>query len=165
MEATEETAATEPMIDWGVVDALDKAINEEGHIYKDFWKISDDEMEAVYTIALQEIDAGKYREAEDRFVLLCRLDHYDGRYWLGLGVVRQLTKRYQGAINAYAMAGINDGENPVPGLRASECYLALGDLENALSGAKSAVHWSEDKPEYAAFAARAEALLENIKRQ
>jgi type III secretion system low calcium response chaperone LcrH/SycD len=158
-----ETA--EAKVDWGAVEALDKAINEDGHILKDFAGVTDDEMEAVYAVALQEIDAGKYRDAEDRFLLLCRLDHYNGKYWLGLGAVRQLTKRYQGAINAYAMAGIHDGENPVPGLRAAECYLAIGDLENALSGAKAAVHWSEDKPEYEAFAARAEALLESIKRQ
>jgi hypothetical protein len=53
----------------------------------------------------------------------------------------------------------------VPGLRAAECYLAVGDLDNALSGAKAALHWSEGKPEHAAFHARAQALLESIKRQ
>ena len=152
-------------VDWEAFDAFDKAINENGHILKDFTGVTDDEMEAVYAVAIQEMDGGKYREAEDRFLLLCRLDHYNGKYWLGLGAVRHLTKRYQAAINAYALAGLHDGENPVPGLRAAECYLALGDFENAMSGAKAAVHWSEDKPEYAAFASRAEALLESIKRQ
>jgi len=154
-----------PEVDWGAVEALDKAINEEGYILKDFTKITDDEMEALYAVALQEIDAGKFDDAEHRFLLLCRLDHYNGKYWLGLGVCRQMVKRYKDAIAAYSLAGVHDMENPVPGLRAAECYLAIGDLENAMSGAKAAIHWSEDKPEHAAFAARAEALLESIKRQ
>lgn len=158
-------AAAAPEVDWGAVEALDKAINEEGYILKDFTSLTDDEMEALYAIALQEFDAGKFEDAENRFLLLCRLDHYSGKYWLGLGATRQMLKRYKDATLAYALAGIHDGENPVPGLRAAECYLAMGDLENALSGAKAAVHWSEGKPEHAAFAARAEALLESIKRQ
>jgi len=158
-------AAAAPEVDWGAVEALDKAINEEGYIFKDFTSLTDDEMEALYAIALQEFDAGKFEDAENRFLLLCRLDHYSGKYWLGLGATRQMLKRYKDATLAYALAGIHDGENPVPGLRAAECYLAMGDLENALSGAKAAVHWSEGKPEHAAFAARAEALLESIKRQ
>ena len=154
-----------PTIDLEAVAALDKAINEEGHILKDFAGVTDDEMEALYAVALQEFDAGKFEDAENRFLLLCRLDHYSGRFWLGLGATRQMMKRYQDAINAYALAGVHDGENPVPGLRAAECYLALGDLENALSGAKAAIHWSEGKPEFAAFNDRAQALLESIKRQ
>jgi len=152
-------------IDLEAVEALDKAINEEGHILKDFAGVTDDEMEALYAVALQEFDAGKFQDAEDRFLLLCRLDHYSGRFWLGLGATRQMMKRYQDAINAYALAGVHDGENPVPGLRAAECYLAIGDFENALSGAKAAVHWSEGKPEHAALHDRAQALLESIKRQ
>jgi type III secretion system low calcium response chaperone LcrH/SycD len=158
-------AAAEQEVDWEAVEALDKAINENGHIVKDFAGVSDDEMEALYAVALQEFDAGKFEDAELRFALLCRLDHYSGRFWLGLGATRQMMKRYKDAINAYALAGLHDGENPVPGLRAAECYLAVGDLDNALSGAKAAVHWSEGKPELAAFAARAEALMESIKRQ
>jgi type III secretion system low calcium response chaperone LcrH/SycD len=158
--------ATAPAeVDWEAVKALDKAINEDGHILKDFAKVTDDEMEALYAVALQEFDAGKFADAEYRFLLLCRLDHYCGKYWLGLGACRQLLKRPKDAVAAYALAGLHDPENPVPGLRAAECYLALGDFENALSGAKAALHWSEDKPEHAAFAARAEALVESVKRQ
>ena len=158
-------AAVASEVDWGAVQALDKALNQDGHILKDFAKVTDDEMEAIYAVAIQEFDGAKFADAELRFALLCRLDHFCGKYWLGLGAARQQLKRPKEAIAAYALAGLHDPENPVPGLRAAECYLAVGDLENALSGAKSALHWSEDKPEHAAFAARAEALVESIKRQ
>ena len=142
-----------------------KGINEEGYTYQDFTEITDQEMEAAYATAFGLVDQGQFVEAEKLFIMLCRLDHYSGRYWLGLGVCRQQLKKHEEAVKALSMAGILDLENPIPALRAAESHLALGNLNEAESGIAAALHWAGAKAEHEAVRSRAAALGEALQRR
>ena len=145
------------------IEEIVEAIMTEGYVLQDFTTITQEETEALYATAYNLINQAQYAKAEKCFEMLCQLDHYQGRFWMGLGACRQMLKNYETAVAAYANAGIHDMENPMPGLRAAECYLVLNKLEEAKSGASAAVHWAGDKPEHRAVKNRAEMILETIK--
>lgn len=142
-----------------------KAVTEEGYAFRDFTEITDEEMEAGYAQAYQLLNQERFGEAEKLFEMLAQLDHYQSRYWLGLGLCRQMQRSYETATKAYAMAGSLDIENPIPALRAAECFLALGNLEAADSGITAALHWAGNKPAFEGVRQRAQALKEALERR
>lgn len=152
-------------IDPSVVAEIATAVAYEGYTFKDFAKISDDEMEAAYSVAFNMVSQGQFEEAEKLLSWLAGLDQYEPKYLIGIGICRQQLHLYPGAIDAFAAAGVLELANPIPALRAAECYLALGREEEARSGLLAAVHWSGDRPEHAATRQRATALLEALKRR
>lgn len=141
------------------------AILYEGYTPADFARISKAELEGVYAAAYNLIDIGQYEKGEQVFAFLNYLDHYDARFWLGLGVCRQLRKDYGRAVEAYSMAAVNGVTNPVPPLRAAECHLALGHLDEAESGVRAALLLAGEAPEQEAVRSRARVLLDGIERR
>jgi type III secretion system low calcium response chaperone LcrH/SycD len=163
--AAQQTDNPEVNLDLSGLEEMVDALMTGGYTFKDFADISDEEMEAVYATAFNLVNQNKYDKAEAIFAFLCHLEPYDGRFWLGLGVCRQMLKKYEEATKAYAMAGIHDMENPVPPLRAAECFLAMGKLEDAEMGISATLHWAGDKTEYQELKNRAEVLMNEIQRR
>ncbi len=95
--------------------------------------ISHEELEAVYSLGFTQYRTGRYEDASKLFQFLVLFDHLNPKYWLALGAVQQVAKDYQGAIASYGYASFLDLENPKPQLHAAECFLALGDRQNAAS--------------------------------
>jgi type III secretion system low calcium response chaperone LcrH/SycD len=141
------------------------AIAFEGYTFKDFMEISDEQMEAVYAYAFNLVDQSRWAEAEKLLTWLASLDQFQAKYLVGLGICRQQLKEYTGAIAAFATAGLLDVENPIPALRAAECYLAIGQIDEAQSGVKAALHWAADKAEHEAVRSRAAILQVAIDRR
>ena len=160
--ATDTTENTVPQIDPDVLASVIDSIMYRGYVFKDYTTITDQETEAAYALATQLIDQRQYAKAERLFEFLCCLDFYRSKYWLGLGVCRQLQSNPLAAIPAYSMAGATDLHNPAPPLRAAECYLAVDRIDDAENCATAAVHWASQQPENAKLKARAELILENI---
>ena len=105
--------------------------------------IGEDSLEALYSIAYNQYQQASYDEALTTFRLLCLSDHRQGRHWLGLGATQQKLADYGGAVLAYSMATEAAGStNPEAPLRAAECYLALGLVDEALSGLAQASAWA-----------------------
>lgn len=154
-----------PVIDPDGVNMIVEAIMTEGYILKDFSPFTDEETEAVYAQAYRLVNQGQFEQAEKLFEMLCQLDHFGAKYWMGLGICRQQRKSFEQAASAYAMVGILDHENPMPALRAAECYMALQQWEAAESGLIATLHWSGDRPQHAEARARASALLEILERR
>ena len=126
--------------------------------------ISDEEMNAVYAVAHNFYMTGRYDDAETVFKFLVTFDHLNPKYWIGLGAVRQVQKRFKQAIEAYAnVVGNLDVENVKASYYAAECYLALGDKVNAKSALEHVRHFADMKTEtgrkYAAKAAKLEKLI------
>lgn len=126
--------------------------------------INDEEMNAVYSVAHNFYMTGRYDDAETIFKFLVIFDHLNPKYWIGLGAVRQVQKRFKEAIEAYANVVVNlDIENVKASYYAAECYLALGDRENAKSAIEHVKHFADMKTElgrkYAAKAAKLEKLV------
>jgi type III secretion system low calcium response chaperone LcrH/SycD len=148
----------------GVAMIVD-AIMTEGYVLKDFSPITDEETEAVYAQAFNLVNQRQYERAEKLFEMLCQLDHFEAKFWMGLGICRQQKKNFEQAVKAYAMVGMLDQENPMPALRAAECYMALQQWEPAESGLIATLHWAGARPQYQEARARASALLEILERR
>ena len=105
----------------------------EGATIKELRGISNNELEAVYSLAFNYYRSGKFDEAEKLFNFLALFDHLNQKYWIGVGAVRQVKKDFSGAVQAYGYASFLDLANPKPQLHAAECFLAMGDKRNAAS--------------------------------
>ena len=152
-------------IDPKVVAEIASAVAYEGYTFKDFARITDDEMEAAYSVAFNLVNQGQFEDAEKLLAWLAGLDQYEPKYLIGLGICRQQLGLFPGAIDAFVAAGVLEVANPIPALRAAECYLAIGRSDLARSGLLAAMHWSGDKAEHAAIRQRATALLEALDRR
>ena len=95
--------------------------------------ISNDELEAVYSLAFGYYKTGRYDDASKLFQFLVLFDHLNAKFWFGMGAVQQVKKDYKNAVTSYAYCSFLDLSNPKPQFHAAECYLALGDKANAAS--------------------------------
>ena len=110
-----------------------KTLIEKGSTLKQMKGITNDELEAVYSLAFSYYRTGKYDEAIKLFQFLVLFDHLNAKYWFGLGAVQQATKDYQNAVVSYGYCSFLKLDNPKPQLHAAECFLALGDKRSAAS--------------------------------
>lgn len=104
-----------------------------GATMKEVRGITNDELEAVYSLAFGYYRTGKFEDAQKLFEFLVLFDHLNAKYWFALGAVQQARRDYAKAIASYGYSSFLDLENPKPQFHAAECYLALGDKENAAS--------------------------------
>lgn len=110
-----------------------KKLVEDVTTVRDLKGISAGEMEAVYALGFNFYNTGRTEEAEKIFKFLVLFDHMSPKYWIGLGAVQQVKRDFEAAVTSYAFASFLDLEDPKPQFHAAECYLAMGDRENALS--------------------------------
>lgn len=100
---------------------------------RDLKGLTDEEMEAIYSMGFGFYNTGRYDDAEKVFKFLVMFDHLCQKYWVGLGAVHQMKKDYEKAITCYGFGSFLDLKNPKPQYHAAECFLALGDKVNATS--------------------------------
>ena len=110
-----------------------KTLIEKRATLKQMKGVTNDELEAVYSLAFGYYQTGKYEEAHKLFQFLVLFDHLNAKYWFGLGAVQQATKDYQNAVVSYGYCSFLKLDNPKPQLHAAECFLALGDKRSAAS--------------------------------
>lgn len=103
----------------------------KGGTLKEIRGISNDELEAVYTVAYNFYRAGQYKEADTLFCFLTQFDHLNPKFWIGLGAVRQAKKEFEAAFDAYSYAAFLNARDPKPQYYAAVCLLALGEKEKA----------------------------------
>ena len=104
-----------------------------GATMKEVKGITNDELEAVYSLGFGYYNTGKFDDAQKLFEFLVLFDHLNTKYWFALGAVQQARKDFQKAIASYGYSSFLDLENPKPQFHAAECFLALGDKANAAS--------------------------------
>jgi len=96
--------------------------------------ISDEELESVYALALDFYKTGRYKDAETLFRFLTIYSHTERKFWMGLGAVCQVQRRFDEALKIYAhITMLLDTKWVKPSYYAAECLLAKGDKEHALS--------------------------------
>ena len=171
--STEQAIADVPPTENPIYDALPfhseaewKEVLEKfgtnGRTFRDFTQLTPESMEVIYMVAYNQHNAGKYKEAEGIFRLLAMLNHFERKYWKGLGASREALKDYNGALQAYGYLGVMDIEDPYPPFQAAKCFVALGKAAEAESGLRAAVYNSDGKPEHAALHLQAKGLLELV---
>ncbi|WP_244099277.1 SycD/LcrH family type III secretion system chaperone [Burkholderia ambifaria] len=122
-EPTELVGADEAQLEelFGLVaDAI-----EHGATFREMYGISSETMEAVYAQAYALYQAGRLDEAESFFRFLCIYDFQNVDYILGLAAVMQISKRYDKALDLYAMAYTVSGGDARALLYAGQCNLLL----------------------------------------
>lgn len=102
-----------------------------GATLKDIKGLTEEQMEAIYTMGCNFYKTGRLDEAETIFKSLVLLNHLSQKYWIGMGAVHQVKRNFEQAHVAYEYAALLDISNPKPIYHAAECYLALGSIQDA----------------------------------
>ena len=110
-----------------------KALIQGEATLKQLKGVSNDELEAIYSLAFGYYRTGKYDDALKLFQFLVMFDHLNAKYWMGLGAVQQVLKDYSNAVLSYGYSSFLKLDNPKPQLHAAECFLAMGDKVKAAS--------------------------------
>ena len=110
-----------------------KTLIQEQATLKQLKGVTNDELEAVYSLAFGYYQTGKYEEAHKLFQFLVLFDHLNAKYWFGLGATQQALRDFQNAAVSYGYCSFLKLDNPKPQLHAAECFLALGDKRSAAS--------------------------------
>ena len=134
----------------------------KGGTFKELKDMSDDSMEAIYSVAYNLYQGGKYEEAQKVFQFLCFYDHFNRKYFMGLGACQQMMKQYEQAIEIFSFATILDSDDPRPMLYIGDCNMALGEKDKAKAAYETALEWSVDKEEFAEDRERAQSMLDNL---
>ena len=134
----------------------------KGGAFKDLNNMSDDAMEAIYSVAYNLYQGGKYEEATKVFQFLCFYDHFNRKYFLGLGACQQMQKQYDNAIEIFSFATILDSDDPRPMMYIGDCHLAKGDKDNARAAYETCIEWAGAGEQYAQDLKRARNMLENL---
>ncbi|MCR9885475.1 SycD/LcrH family type III secretion system chaperone VcrH [Vibrio alginolyticus] len=136
---------------------------EEGGTLKMLHDVSQDTIEHIYAVGYNFFQLGKIEQAAKVFQLLSMLDHYQARFFIGLGAALQELGEYLQAIDAYSYAALVDVNDPRPPFHSAECHLKLEQLTEAESGFYSAKEMSAGKSQYADLHERAGIMLEAVR--
>jgi len=147
--------------------AAAESLLKDGATMKELKGISNEELEAVYSLAFGYYQTGRYDDALKLFQFLVLFDHLNAKFWFGLGAVQQVKKDYKNALASYGYSSFLDIQNPKPQLHSAECFIALGDKVNALSAIAALEEFcpkdTEVGREYRAKAEAVKQLLEGQK--
>lgn len=95
----------------------------------------------IYNTAYRLYDEGRYKDASSLFTQLALKDPFEESYWRGLAAARQMERKFEAALHAWALVAILAEKDPWPHFHAAECYFALRDnLE-----ANKALNLAEDR--------------------
>ena len=133
-----------------------------GGVLKDAHGLTDEEMEAIYGVAYNLYESGKYEDALQVFKFLCFFDHLEKKYWMGLGAVNQMLKKYDDANNAYSMAAMLDIDDPTPAMHAANCLLLAGKKKEAESALNFVKEMAPKEQQH--LRDRAESILDLMKK-
>lgn len=131
MTTTQSPAAEAPLND-NEIQAIIKAM-QNGASISDVANMKPEVLEGLYSLGYNLYTSGNFTDAQTIFQALCLYKHSEVRFWMGLAGCRQANGNLQGAVDAYSMAGVAGGlSDPSPFLYAANCYIKLGDKENAI---------------------------------
>ena len=138
------------------IDAMLADYFGRGGTFKELKNLSDDSMEAIYSVAFNLYQGGRYQEAKKIFQFLCFYDHYQKKYFLGLGACQMMEQDYETAIELFSFASALDTDDPRAMLYIGDCNMALGKPAAAKFAFETSVKWASDQPEFKDEQLRAE---------
>lgn len=127
--------------------------------------ITKEELEATYAAAYNFYNYGKFDQAESLFTVLCQLDQYEHKFWMGLGASRQMQKKFEEATLAYGMAAVMDENNPNPAMHAADCFIAMKNFSQAEKALVAVLTLCEGKNEHKKLLDKANEKMETIKKK
>jgi type III secretion system low calcium response chaperone LcrH/SycD len=113
----------------------------EGEIPPSFQEqcsISDETIECFYQCGIRAYEHKNYQEASDVFYVLSSIDYRRHNVWMALGLVEKQLGNPESALSAFIMASVTNMEEPIAFMHAAECYITLGEREEAEKSIQSA---------------------------
>jgi len=164
MSTAEEIREPMPMTDEQAAAFADNLIGlwRAGGTLAQAKGITRDECEAMYAWGHSLYAQRKYEDAFRIFAQLVAYDHMESRYQMALASAMQMTKRYEDALNQYAIVTVMRLDDPAPAYHSAECLLALGRVQDAVASLEMARELCADG-QHDAVKARAQALLAALK--
>lgn len=95
--------------------------------------LSEKSLETFYKAGVKLFEEKEYMKAADLFFLLTLIDYQRHNIWLSLGLSELKNKRYEAALNAFAMALVTKSDSPLPYIYSAECCIALERKQEASS--------------------------------
>ena len=142
---------------------LAKKMFEDGATLAEIKGITSRELNALDQMGLGFYNTGRFDDAEKVFTFLVMFDHLESKYWLAAGAVQQVKKNFEKAKAAYVQAAMLDIHSPKPQYYVAECYLALGQREDALASLDTLFEYCTGTDEVTkTFRAKAEELKKKI---
>lgn len=92
---------------------------------------SDQLQEQLYASAYTHYEVGEYASAIDFFTQLVLSDPFSTYFWKGLASSRQMLGRFTEALSAWSVLALLSENDPIPHFHAAECFIALGDKQEA----------------------------------
>jgi len=129
-----------------------------GGTFRELKNLSDDSMEAIYSVAFNLYQGGRYAEAKKIFQFLCFYDHYNTKYFLGLGACQMMEQDYETAIEVLSFACVLDTDDPRGMLYIGDCHMALDRPGAAKVAYETAVSWAGDQESFRQEKKRAQAM-------
>lgn len=121
--------------------------------------ITDESMESLYAYGYNLYNTGKFDRAHKVFQFLSIHNPFEKKYWLALGGCRQMTKNYEGAVEAYAYASMLDTKDPTAIFHAADCMLRLNNRQGAEAALHTSIRFAGDQPQYATIKENAQNVL------
>lgn len=134
----------------------------KGGTFKDLKNMSEDAMESIYSVAYSLYHNSKYDESLKIFQFLCFYDHFNKKYFMGLGACQQMLKNYKSALEIFTFITVLDSTDPRSMLYLGDCHLALGENDKAKGSYELAISWAGENAEYDQERERATNMIENI---
>ncbi|GAB1409644.1 SycD/LcrH family type III secretion system chaperone [Desulfovibrionales bacterium] len=165
MNTTQPPSAETPLTDAEIQTIIQAMHN--GASIGDAANIGPEMLEGLYTLGYNLYTTGNFTDAETVFQALCLYKHTEVRFWMGLAGCRQANGNLPGAIDAYSMAGVAaELADPTPFLYAANCYIKLGDKENAMGALEGLLALGDPaNPAHAECHAKAKNLLDMLRNQ
>lgn len=121
-----------------------------------------EQIEALYTQAFDDYQAGEYEKAMLAFSFLIRINHLDKRFHFGYGATLQCLGLYEDAINAYLTSSLLDLKDAQPTISIGYCLVKLKKYENAKNILLHVLDETLHDEEYELWREKAQALVNEI---
>lgn len=122
------------------------------------FKLSADELEALYAFGLSHYAQGRYAESMKVFSRLVTLHHGETRYYNALAASHQMLGHHERAVHYWGVSQLLDASDPAPTFHTANSLLALGLVDDALDALDLVVTQCQRQDQHPELAARAEAL-------
>lgn len=111
---------------------------ESGYTIADLMGITEDQMEALYSVAYQNFVTKNYEDAAKVFKVLVLYDQTEQKYTMGLAATLQELGQYEKAADIYATACVQSGlKDPEPMYFSGICLLKAGKRSEAIAAFQS----------------------------
>ena len=146
-------------------DALDHAYESltAGVSIAQTQDIDPQKIEGLYALGCNYYTQKDFAKAEEIFSFAQRLDSLNPKIIKGLAASRKMLKKYRAALEAYALAGIIDMEDPAASFHAAECFFALEEYQSCADALDAAYGLARGAAHHHAMIAQIEKMKQSLK--